>query len=318
MTFQYPVDKLILSHSSRSTFRRCARQFEFSKMFGEGSKNDEMFAADVGKSLHEGFQEYLISRDEEKAILKFLIHYPHHLEFMRPEYHYNRSLEACYITLMELINSPMADRYELIHIKTQLEGNPVLPAIEVPFALEIINSPMPIPVWFVGFIDAILYDKQEDIYIVNDIKTTRINVNDMSPRYEFDEQTVPYGIILEQMLGRKIEHFKVSYLSAYIDLMEPKVSMYQFIKTEDHIQDWYTGLCEDIGRIANYYKKQSFRRTTNGETCFSFNRPCFFAEFCSIREAETIAKLTGGEVRKGLFHDDQKPWVTAQLEWQEG
>lgn len=317
MTFQYPIDKLILSHSSRSTFRRCTRQFEFSKLFGEGSKKDEMFAAEVGKSLHAGFQEYLISRDENQAIMKFLLSYPLAMEYNKPEYSYNRSLEACYVTLMELINSPTADRYELIHIKTQLEGNPTLPAIEVPFAFEIKGAPLPIPVWFVGFIDAILYDKQDDIYIVNDIKTTRINVLDMSPRYEFDEQTVPYGIVLEQMLGRKISQFKVSYLSAYIDLMDPKVSMYQFIKTEDHIYDWYRGLCEDIGRIGKYYNNQYFPRTTNGEVCFSYNKACYFAEFCPIRDPEIIAKLTGGEVREGLFHDGQQPWISAQLDWME-
>lgn len=315
--YQYPVLRLVLSHSARSSFRRCTRLLEFGKMFGDGDRREEMFAAECGKALHVGFQHYLIHKDENEAIMAFLMAYPHDMEFSRPENHYNRSLEACYITLMELIRSPIGDRYELIHIKTQLYGNPVLPAIEVPFAIKITNSPMPIPVWFVGFIDAILYDKVDDVYLVCDIKTTRMNITDYSVRYEYDEQTVPYGIVLEHILGKKISEFKVSYLSAYIDTLEPKVAMYPFTKTDDHVYDWFRGLSEDIGRISRYYKGQWWPRATNGETCFSFNKPCFFADYCSSRDPAVIERLVGGNIREGLFHDDQKPWVVAELEWME-
>lgn len=315
MAFQYPIKRLVLSHSARSSFRRCTRIFEFGKMFGDGSRDDEMFAAEVGKCLHEGMQNYLIYKDENRAIVAMLATYPHHLEFLKPENHYNRSLEACYVTLMELIHSPIVDRYELIHIKSS--DGITHPAVEVPFAIEILNSPFPLPVFFVGFIDAVLYDKVDDRYLVTDIKTTRMNITDYSARYEYDEQTVPYGIVLEHVLGKKIDEFKVSYLSVYIDLMEPKVSMYPFTKTQDHIYDWHRGLCEDIARISTYYKNQWWPRATNGETCFSFNKPCFFAEYCSNRNPTITERLVGGNIREGLFHDNQEPWVEAKLEWME-
>lgn len=315
MTFQYPIKNLALSHSSRSSFRRCTRLLEFGKMYGDGDRSEEMFAAECGKALHEGYQEYLISKNENSAIMKFLVAYPHNLEFSRPENHHNRSLEACYATLMELIRSPITDRYQLIHIKTRFGDTK--PAVEVPFAIQILGSPFPLPVWFVGFIDAILYDKVDDRFLVTDIKTTRMNITDYSARYEYDEQTVPYGIILEHILGKKIDEFKVSYLSAYIDLLEPKISMYPFTKTQDHIYDWFRGLCEDIGRISKYYKNQWWPRATNGETCFSFNKPCFFAEYCSNRDPTITERLVGGNIREGLFHDGQEAWVEAKLEWME-
>lgn len=317
MTFQYPIDKLVLSHSTRSSFRRCPRLLEFNKLYGDSGRKEEAFAAEVGKALHEGFQEYLISKNEELAIMKFLIAYPHDMEYEKPENNYNRSLEACYATLMSMINSQYLDQYELVNIKTQLPGNPVMPAIEVPFAIEIVGAPLPIPVWFVGFIDAIMYDKYEDRFLVNDIKSTRINVTDFSVRYEFDEQTVPYGIILEHVLGREITEFKTSYLSAYIDLESPRTTMYSYIKTQEHINDWYRGLCEDIKRIGKYYGDQWFPRATNGDTCFSFNKPCWFASECSARDPALINRLIGGNVRRGLFHEDQVPWVTVKLEYME-
>lgn len=316
MTFQYPVDKLVLSHSTRSSFRRCARLLEFNKLFGDSNEREDSYAASCGSAMHAGFQDYLINKDEDQAIMKFMEVFPFNLEYGKPE-NQNRSLEACYITLMGMINSTVLDEYELIHIKTQLPGNPVLPAIEVPFAIEIVNSPMPIPVWFVGFIDVILYGKYKQNYLVNDIKTTRINIVDYSVRYEFDEQTVPYGLILEHILARKIAEFDVSYLSAYIDLMDSKSTMYPFTKSEEHINDWYRGLCDDIGRISGYYKKQWFPRATNGDTCFSYNKPCWFANECSNRDPAITAKLVGGNIRKGLFHDNKVPWVTVKLEWKE-
>jgi len=317
MTFQYPADKLILSHSTRSSFRRCPRLLEFNKLFGDGNRDDEQFAAEVGKALHIGFQHYMIHKDEDLAVWEFMKAYPHHLEWIKPENHYNRSLEACYITLMTMIQQNTLDELDIVHVKTQLPGNPILPAVEVPFAFEIVNSPMPIPVWFVGFTDLILYDRRKDRYMVDDIKTHRINIGDMSAKYQFDEQTVPYGIILDHMLGKEIEEFDVSYNSVYIDLIDPKSTTYTFTKTKDDIHDWYRGLCEDIARISRYYNQQWFPRATNGDTCFNFNKPCWFASECSNRDPEISARLVGGPNREGLFHDNQEPWVTVKLEWME-
>lgn len=314
MTFQYPIKNLVLSHSGRSSFRRCTRLLEFSKLFGDAEARDEQFAAECGKALHVGFQSFLVHRDEVRAVFEFMVAYPHSLEYLKPE-NQSRSLEACFVTLMELIHSPVVDRYELINIKTRFGDE--RPAIEVPFAIQITNSPLPIPVWFVGFIDAVLYDKVDGVYLVDDIKTTRMKIVDYSARYEYDEQTVPYGIVLEHLLGKKIDEFKVSYLSAYIDILEPRVAMYPFTKRQEHISDWYMGLCEDIERIGKYYKRQYFPRATNGETCFSFNKPCWFLDYCSSRDPVVINNMLGGKVRDGLFHDNQEPWVVAQLEWKE-
>lgn len=315
MSYMYPIKKLVLSHSSRSSFRRCTRLLEFGKMFGDASDQDEFFAAECGKALHEGTQEYLISHDENAAIMAFAIAFPYELEYMKYE-NQARSLEACYATLMQLIQSPIMDRYELIHIKTKFGDT--RPAVEVPFAIEITDSPFPLPIYFVGFIDAILYDRIDDVYLVNDIKTTRMRIDDYSTRYEYDEQTVPYGIILEHILGKKIDEFRVSYLSAFIDILEPRVTLYNFTKTQDHIYDWFRGLCEDIGRIAKYYSQQYFPRATNGETCFSFNRPCWFADYCANRNPEIIERVLPDRTsREGLFHSDIEAWIEAKMQWME-
>jgi hypothetical protein len=157
----------------------------------------------------------------------------------------------------------------------------------------------------------------EDRYLVTDIKTTRKNIMDYSARGEFDEQTVPYGIVLEHLLGKEINEFKVSYLSAYIDLLEPKISMYPFTKGEEDIFDWHRGLCEDVDRMARYYTTKWWPRATNGEICFSFNKACWFLEYCSNRDPEIADSMIGGKLQKSLFHDGQEPWVVAQIPYLE-
>lgn len=315
MAFQYPIKQLVLSHSARSTLDRCDRQFEFSKMFGDPQNKQEIFTAGVGKALHEGLQTWLATQDEDKALLAYLKEFPYDTEFEKYD-NSTRSLEAGIATLHQMFAS-VNDRYELVHIKTQLPGNPIMPAVEVPFAFEIVGAPLPIPVYFVGFIDLIWRDKVEDRIEVNDIKTHRLSADDLSPRYQFDQQTLPYGIVLEYALGRKIDEFTVSYMSTYIDLLNPKISIYPFTKTQEDIHDWYKGLCQDIARIGKSYGEGWFRRTTDGSVCFSFNKPCWYANECSIRDPTIIQRLLNTNIREGLFHDNQLPWIVAKLPYKE-
>lgn len=312
----YPVKALVLSHSSRSSFRRCTRLFEFGKLYGDAPRRDDSYPGEVGNALHRGFQDYLIHKDVNSAMYKFLLAFPHEIEFADSK-NVARSLEACYATLQELIRSPIVDEYELVSVKTRFGDT--RPAIEVPFAIEITNSPFPIPVYFVGFIDAILFSRITSRYMVDDIKTTRMNMMDMSSRYEFDEQTIPYGIILEQILGNKIDQFDVSYLSAYIDILEPRAKLYPFTKNSSHISDWFSGLCDDIGRMSGYYKNEFWPRATNGETCLSFNRPCSFIEYCTFRDPDVITRMINGIIRPvdKLFHDTSEPWIMCSLDYVE-
>lgn len=306
----YNIEQIVLSHSARSTRKNCDRKFEFRYMFGEAPTRDNDYAADCGKALHAGYQSYLKHQDVSKAVWDFMITFPVETEFARPN-QAQRSMEACYSTLQAMIHSKFNNQYELVQIL--VDGKPQF-AIEVPFAIEITGAPFEKPIWYVGFIDAILYDRYSDTYIVVDIKTTRQYLSDYSARYEFDEQCVPYGIVLENLLGKKIEQFDVAYLSAYIDLLEPVVNMYTYTKTRDHLVDWHRGLCEDVSSIIKHVQRGWFPRATNGEACISFNRKCQHTDYCSYRNIEALKHLLEGTPRKTLFEDKNvKPWATLEL-----
>ncbi len=322
--FVYPLKRLVLSHSTQSGYRSCARRgIEFKKLFGTAANFQELdefgnpvdnFAADCGKAIHSGFQSFMIDRNEDNAIWRMLLDYPFQAEpFQDNSY---RSMEAVYACLMAMTRHEFTSRYEIINIAVKNHETGELeerPAVEVPFCIELTDTPMSVPVFYVGFIDLIVWDKLDEKFMVVDIKSHRDNTIDMAAKYEYDEQCVPYGLILEHILGHEVTEFKVGYLSCYIDLTEPRIRLYDFVKTQDHIKDWFIGLCIDVRQIAYYTDNLWFPRATNGGTCMAFRKKCAWLDVCSYRDPRVLVQILGDKPRETLFHDDTQPWITLKI-----
>lgn len=319
--FKYPIKRLVLSHSTIASYHSCARRgIEFKKLFGSKAQElDEYgvpvdnFAADCGKAIHAGFQEYMTSRDEERAIWSMLKSYPFASEpFQDNNY---RNMEAVYATLMGMTRHEFTSRYEIIKIKVKNTDGTFeeRPAVEVPFAIELLDAPLDVEVFYVGLIDLIVWDKVDQKFMVVDIKSHRDNTIDISAKYEFDEQCVPYGLVLQHILGEPVDDFKVGYFSCYIDLMEPRIRLYDFPKTSAHIKDWFIGLCIDVKHISYYMHNQWFPRATSGNTCMAFRKKCAWLDVCSYRDPRVLEQILGGTPRETLFHDGQEPWITLRI-----
>lgn len=314
---------LRISHSSRGLLHSCARKFEFQKMY-EHPKNDESIAAEAGNALHRGFQHYLVHRDEERAIVEFALNYPLHL-CDNPMH--DRSLEACYYTLEAMISEASMWQYDLATVNC-LDGV-VRPAVEVPFEIELVNYSLvdgqQYTVFYTGYIDAIFFDRATGEYVVVDIKTTQRKLNDFNPVYEFSEQCVPYGLVLEYMLGKEIRGFEVKYFSCNIDVLNPDVRMYPYHKSSQDIEDWFRGLLMDLAQLKLFIAMDWFPRNGGGSSCLAFNRPCYFFDICRERNKEIIQQivLNGKEEAKRAVdeavwsksgREEWKPWVKFKLE----
>jgi len=308
------LTKLRLSHSSLQTFRSCARKLEFRKFHPTMTK-DESLDGEVGHALHVGYQHYLVNQDRDAAIFAMLQRYPVHLNSNPSN---PKSVEACYPTLNAMIDSGAFLEYEIAEIKC-LDGE-VRKAIEVPFQIDLtgfdlgINSnnlSHTIPIIYVGFIDAILYDKVLSEYLVIDIKTTRWHLDDMTPVYHFDEQCIPYAIVLERILGRSLDNLTVKYISVYIDIEKPKVTPYEFKKTRIDIEDWARGLLIDLQMIKMYYQMGWFKRSPS--SCVTFNKVCPHFGLCNQRDHTAIARhLTLDQ--KPYVEEEIIPWIKLDLE----
>jgi hypothetical protein len=309
--FKFPNNRLQVSHSSLGmTFRSCQRKFEFAKIFmGENLEKD--LPAEAGKALHTGYQNFLIHKNIDAAVAAMMLEYPVDLcsNPANP-----RSLEACYATLEAMCTYAPLVEYEIATIKC-LDGVE-RPAVEVPFEIRIKNffldEAETIDVSYVGFIDAVLYSRLQHVYHNLDIKTHRINVDDLTAKYRFDEQCLPYQLVLEQALGNKLQSLSVKYLACYIDIKEPKIRLYPFIKTSSEIDDWARGLLVRLQQLKMCYNLGWFERNSN--SCFAFNKECHWSQLCSTRDPVSVARLMWFAQKPRKQRKPVDPWIIVDLD----
>lgn len=314
-TFPFPeLSKLEWSHSSRSTFNSCPRKFEFRKIYNN-SRRTEGLASGAGISLHSGIQNWLQFKDVDRAIWAMIKEYP--IKFQK-SWAVDNSLAGCYRTLIAMMNWEKLDEYELATL--QKPDGTTVPGVEVPFILRISKYPFysdgrTIQVDYVGYIDLILYHIMENEYLPWDVKTTTKDT-DKAVEFCFSEQMVPYGLILEAILGRDVNKgFEIGYWSARINHIEPKNTYYSFHKTQNDLQDWMQGYLFDLDAVRRYYNLGWFAR--NGNSCMTWNRPCTFFDFCETRNPKTIEVMLELDAANQKETEREKPWIIVELDYQE-
>jgi hypothetical protein len=308
--------KLRVSYSSLGTFSSCPRKFEFQKLYPRLARDGDSFAADVGSALHAGYQDFLIHGDEDRATWALMESYPYRGEFEQSNDY--RSLEACISTLDAMMGKHEIREYELAQIKKP-DGSTV-PAIEVPFEIEFRglaiepceSLPHGATLSVIGYIDAIMKNHLTGLYRTFDIKTTRMSLHDSTPKYQFDSQQVPYGIVVDHVAQGAIESFEVLYFECYIDLMNPRVDLYPFMKSEVDVQEWLTNKLMQFQRLKQMAEGNYFPRTDNG--CLSYNRGCRYLDACGSRDRASLKTwftAGGGELAKP---EDFEPWIIADID----
>lgn len=306
------IDNLKLSYSSLNLFSSCERKFELTKLYDRRPFDGDTFAAEVGKALHAGYQNYLTNHDPDKALWELARAYPHDIYFLSdPSKVESRSIEACVVTLDAMLERGGSEGWELAYIKNHL--GETVPAIEVPF--EIILDGFELAdgrgISFVGFIDAIMF--RGDTYRTLDIKTHQNYSRDYNAQYKFDTQQIPYGIVLEHVLQKEIEKFDVLYLDCKIDVAEPVIELVEFTKDRDDIQEWLMNTVMKVQQIQRNMEMDYFPRRDGG--CVMWNKPCFYLRdnVCSMRDKEQIQKwfLEGQDFEPP--RDPIVPWITGHI-----
>ncbi len=300
---------LKVSYSSLNLADTCMRKFEFNKLYPRRARDNDAFAADVGTALHHGYQNYLTHQDEDQALWALMESYPYMGEFSaRDDY---RSLEACMATLDEMTHEAKMLEWELMTIRKP-DGE-VVPAVEVPFELRLkgIDLPDGRGVAFTGFMDAALRHVGTGAVRTMDIKTHRRTLEDATPKYRFDGQQVPYGIVLEHIVGNPVTEFEVLYLDCFVDLVNPRVHLYPFLKDSTDLQEWLINTVLRTQRIQRAMEMDYFPRTDGG--CLNWNRPCYFLEVCQTRDREAVTDwLLMGDEPEQPKRDE--PWIIAEID----
>lgn len=305
-----------VSYSSLNTAESCLRKFEFNKLYPRKKRDsEEQYAADVGKALHKAVQDWMIHGDEDRALWILMREFPYMWEYNQTRD--DRSLEACVATLEEILDSVDMTEWELVSIRLEPseefpEGQ-IVPAIEVPFEIRLNGLTLADgrPFVYTGWIDAILRHKGTGLIRTWDIKTNRSTLKDSTAKYKFDSQQIPYGIIVEHLQGNSIDEFEVYYLDCFIDLVEPRVTPYPFMKIHEDLQEWMMNTLLKVNRIQRSFQMDYFPRTDGG--CMAWNKPCYFLDVCETRNREAIQTwlLEGEEIAEP---DPWNPWVSVSLD----
>jgi hypothetical protein len=323
------TDKPVLrvSYSSLNVFSSCPRKFEFDKLYPKPARvYDDNYAADVGSALHAGYQHYLTTHDREESIWAFMQAFPFADEWNQVNDY--RSAEASLATLEEMFDSAKMLEYELARIRrpnTQVEidagltGGVVVPAIEVPFEIRFPGldiKPCPALPYgaslaVIGYIDAIMQNQIHGLYRTLDIKTSRMKLNDATGKFKYDAQQVPYGIVVDHIAQGEVESFEVLYLDCYIDILEPTVSLYPFIKSRHDLQDWATNKLIQFRQIAGFAESDYFPRTDGG--CLFYNKPCRYLEPCASRDRDSLKALFNLHDEEVAPAEEFFPWITAEV-----
>ena len=304
-----PTEFLRVSYSSLNLFDSCPRKFEFNKLFPRRARDYDTFAADVGTCLHKGYQNYLVTRDENAALWALMESYPYDGAWNQDNDF--RSIQACVVTLEEMIESTDMKEWRVAEIKKP--DGVIVPAIEVPFELRMNGIVLPDGrgIAVTGFADAFLRHLMTPKFRTLDIKTHRRTLKDATAKYKFDNQQTPYGIMLEHIQGNAIDEFEVMYLDSYVDLAEPYVEAYTFDKDQVAIQEWLMNTVLKCQRIQQFMEMDYFPRTDGG--CLAFNKPCFFLTVCESRDRPGIERwLLEGQAPEHRV--DEAPWIVAEID----
>lgn len=315
--YRYFVDSIRLSHSTLQTYDSCPRKFEFTKLY-QNPKHSDSLAASFGSALHIGFQEYLITGDYNRAVYKMMLAYP--WEYGESPMK-DRSAEGALALLDEMIKQFPSERFELAYINVNGE---VKPCVEVPFLIRFKGyeevyqpslvagqPPRSIAITYVGFMDLVLFDKDEDRYIVVDIKTTADSAIDQSPKYRYSDQCVPYGLVLNKILGLASDDLSIGYYVANPSIASPRATMIYFYKSKEDLLDWQMQMVECLDSLKKRIELGWFPRTRSG--CLAYKRVCPFYEYCQDRDSKrTQLQLAYSGEREEI--KPFEPWVDVTID----
>lgn len=309
------MEVIRVSYSSLGTFSTCPRKFELNKLYPRIKQDPrENYAADVGKAIHAGYQHFLITGDSEASVWRFMEAFPYETEFLQPNDY--RSFNAALATLEEMFIHLRMNDYRLAQIKKP-DGT-IGPAIEVPFAIRFnglevapcARYPEGARFEFTGYIDAIMQNILNSMFRSLDIKSSRMKLADASAKFKYDTQQVPYGIVIEHVAGQLVEKFEVLYLDCYVDLLEPEVKLYPFMKSQSDIQEWGMNKVIQFQQLARFIGADYFPRTENG--CVFYNKGCKYLDVCQSRDRQAIIDFMtlGMEL---ATEEEFVPWIVADL-----
>lgn len=294
----------------------CPKKFAIQKLMNYRTW-EESEASMTGSILHEAWQLYLHTRDIAQAENHLVMNF--NLKWQKSAYA-TRSLYGVLTSLSTLITWTDKYIFPFYDLAYLADGSP---ATEVKFQINIDGFNLsqddanPIAIGYIGFIDAVLVAKNNGNFIAFDLKTSTETSYYGEIKYAHSGQVLPYGLVLEQILGHTENAnwnslgFNIHYLELVIDYLEPAVYDYPFYKTQEDITKWGKDLILSLTNLKFYLAEGFFPERDSA--CIAWNKPCRYQMECDIKSLQSLIDQVGkSEIEEAEVF---KPYITTSIKY---
>ncbi len=272
----------VLSYSTTCMLHACPRRFLLEKLTADNS-SDETDNVDFlyGHAVGGGVQNYAHTRDLRSALWDSFLSWKGDLFHEIPKK--KKSFWFAAIAVMKFAGS-MDMLLEDWEIAVLPDGKPV---IELAFRVDLGNG-----YFYMGHIDAVLWNKKLKQFMVLELKTTGFN-SIADSQYKNSAQALGYSLvvdILAKQLDAACSNYQVLYLVYKASAMEWEAL--PFVKSRQQRASWLFQLKLDCSMLDLYRDVNHF--PTHGENCYHYFRDCEFFGTCELKsQLDSLApKLT--------------------------
>ncbi len=270
------TDKVIpirLSHSTLQTLHTCERKFQLDKLLVTEIEREESEHLSFGSAFGVGAATYLATQDANRAMYEAWLAYQPEIETDK------KSIARC-IAALEVA----FPRLDTILIDYEVVSFNKGPAVELGFRLNVNED-----FYFVGYIDAVLKNRYTDQHVVFEVKTTGMNLFDLSPLYQNSGQALGYSIALDKIAGKNLSSYGVLYFVAQLPKdFTPKIQVFEWSKTLSDRLNWFISLGLDVKHLTEMAELGVYPK--RGESCLQYNRPCKYFGVCTLHSADILKK----------------------------
>lgn len=258
-----------LSHSTLDILGQCERKFQIERLLS-ASREGSNVHFEYGSAFGVGVASFLVDQDPDKALYCAWMEYD---DAFQTDKKSTASMLYSVERAFPMIENILQE-YEIVFFRDH-KGQK-RPATELSFRIIIDEE-----YYYVGYIDAILRNKYTNKCIVLEVKTTGLNLTDLSPLYRHSGQAIGYSIVLDQIVGRDQSEYGVLYLVDQIkSAFEHQIKPLLFNKNILDRLNWFMFLGLEISRISKMREINVFPRRYTG--CLKFNKACYHFGTCHL------------------------------------
>lgn len=274
-----------LSYSRRQSLKSCERKFQIENVIGYRPEEQNMTFA-YGHFVGEAIQHYLLTRDLTQAIWQGMQAFDLDDIFaegtakeakVKKDFWHAIDIVEEFEREFKRPNSLLSLEFADLEVaKFEFNGE-TIPAVELTFEVDCGDG-----FTYEGHIDAVLYNRRTDTYVILELKTTSI-VNLHPAMYQNSDQALSYSVVLDKIAGDlgANSSYSVLYLCAITQRKE--FQTFSFAKNVLTRANWITALQQDIQYLSfllQWAEEHEVSFPKRGDNCFAFFRPCAYLGTC--------------------------------------